>query len=232
MVNQLISTPIVGNPPASGGTGALTLGPSFGDGVNSIALAVGAVTLSAVTSGLLPSKDVYFDNVAGCVTDVNRNGGELQVEGVVATKKDVVVGWDVSSFPAGANVTGGNIKLTVQTVPVGAVNPNDVLSDITAAAPGEGWAEATTKCSAHPTKGAALGAAIPIKSTLNGGVVGDVYTLNFGAYAVLAGKMGVGSHTIYVDSNAVTDVNHAFYDKENGSAAQSAQLSFNWNKTL
>lgn len=98
------------------------------------------------TSAILATKDSWYPTVAGCVDDANKNGTDLQIDGVAISQKEAIFGFDLSGFPAGSTVTDATLTLRVKTAP--AVQSSYALFAIGNA--DEGWSETVVKCSSHP----------------------------------------------------------------------------------
>lgn len=212
-------------------TGNISIGPDFGDGQSSVTMSIGTVTVSGITTDQQNTKDVYWPDISLCPDDTNKDGANIQIEGVIATRKAGASGWDVSSYLTGTVVSSATARFVAQTVPI-TVNGNDRCRLITTGT--EGWSETTAICSNHPTDDGEAASPFVVTSALNGGAVGNVYTmaLNSTARSRLANRMGVSTFSLILDSTDNTTTNHAFYDLENGSSTQRPLLTFSWSKTL
>lgn len=141
-------------------------------------------TASGVT--MLAQKDTWADVVAACPVDTARDGSDLQSDGVVATRKDMLCGWDVSGFPVGASVSTATLTMGLKTPPV----TSATASWSTIAAANEGWVESTTRCSTIPAEVAS--GSDSVGPGTGAGPRDVVWTLNTTGRAALEARMGVG----------------------------------------
>lgn len=173
---------------------AVVWGPDFGeasgnDGITSaFGLNIVSVVANATITGRLAGKDSWVPNIALCPDDTNKNGTDLNVEGVIATKKDSYFGWDLSTLPTGATVSAATLTVNVATAPlvaIGGVDLNHIADG------SETWAEATIICSTKPALTQFQNDAASWGSTGEKSI-----TLNATARARIAARMGVGFYTI------------------------------------
>lgn len=218
-----------------GGGGAVSVawGPDFGgpDG-DQFKVAANITELSAALTftDWVVLKDSWYETI-GLGND-NHNGEPLQVEGVAATKKRAIIGWDTAAQPSGVSVSAATLRLVVHTPPVGALN---VAVDVYLIPTGsEGWTETGVTRTNAPATDGALVASFTVLATLNGGAAGLVHTVSLDATARtrLGANMGVRSYSLILDSPAVAAVNLAFWDKDTGILADRPKLSFTASKVL
>lgn len=218
------SSVTAGAPPPD--TGTLDIGPDFGDGQNSVTFTVGTVSLSATTSNVLASKDSWAPTVAGCVDDTNKDGTDLQVEGVVATEKRILIGWDLSSYPTGTTVSSATITFYVK---VTSLVDNGRLATIPTA--NESWTEAGLICSNFPAiEDNVHNAVFPLGTTGDQSV-----SYNLTGRSRIANRMGVSSFSTIIYRDNVLLTNVQLQSKDSGGSpgnASGPRLTWSWNKTL
>lgn len=216
----------------TGGAGAtpnLAWGPNFG-GADGDQLSVGidfpAGQQTARFQGtILAAKDTYTDDIALCPApvNVNHNGEDLITDGVVATKRIIFVGFDVSTLPAGAVVTSA-------TLTINRVNTSltDNTVDLRRLADGdEGWNEAVIRCDNDPAVGAIL------QSAAIGLTAGEkVITLNAAWIARIQARLGVGNVSIIVDSPALQVANTFEATDQGVNDALGPRLTLDITRTL
>jgi hypothetical protein len=107
-------------------------------------------TVQLDASAFLASKDSWVDDLAVCAgSDNNHNAIDLEIDDTAATRKITYVSFDLSSFPATATVVSADVILNVVDRNVAPADPTDITIDAVPAS-GEGWDEATIKCSDDP----------------------------------------------------------------------------------
>lgn len=203
-----------------------TVGPNYGDGSPSFSLSVGAVTVAGVTTAVLATKDTWVPEVVGCADNTNKNGTNLQLEGIVATRKDTYMGWDLSSYPAAATVSSATLSVYVTspaTTTIGGVDLNHLANA------DEGWSESGLTCSTSPALTSFQ------NTTTNFASSGDKsITLNSTATTRMASRMGSGVYSI-VFTVGTLYTNAQLQSKDSGGSpgnASGPRLSFSWSKTL
>lgn len=108
--------------------------------------------------------DTYVDEVAGCVGESNHNGVDMQVEGVVATRKDAYIQFETSQLvPAGQQITllAASVFIEVSLGPIATNASGNVEIDDT----GTAWNETTLVCSTAPPAGSSYGSPQPYTVT-------------------------------------------------------------------
>jgi hypothetical protein len=159
---------------------------------------------------LLASKDSWCDVIAGCVVDDNHNGTDLQSEGVTATKKDIIVGWDLSGLPTGATVTAASLTMNLKTAATVGVGVNLALI----AAANEGWNETTVRCSTIP---ASDGNTAHTIQNIRTDVLGDqTEDLSSVARTRIGTRMGVGAFSMRLSLVSAAATNAVFESKDEG----------------
>lgn len=210
----------------SGVLPSVSLGPSFGDGVSSVAMSVGTVSVSGTTTAVMASKDAWVDNVALCPQDGNHGTEDLLLHGVIATRKDAYMGWDLTAYPAAASVSAASVTLNLKTSAPGG---NAVqLQGIGAA--NEGWAEDTIRCSNKP----ALTYVADSSTMRSDGAAGvdQASSLQPAARTRIGERMGVGTFTVVLIDPGI-GLESAWESKDEGTNnAAGPRLTFTWSKTL
>ena len=144
----------------------------------------------AMTTSLLASKDTWVPEVAGCVDDANKDGTDLSIEQVVATRKDAYMAWDLTSLDFNGTVSVTEAYLTYNVKTLATVNAAAVLNHIPNA--DETWGETTFSCNDTPT--------LTSFQTLVAGdtsTTGDhTITLNSTARDRIRDRLGVGNYSI------------------------------------
>lgn len=231
MTTRIRSTDPVVTSGGGGGpapSGNVAWGPSFGEGTElTVSFDITSASSSWVsTNGPLASKDVWIPNVALCPDPLNKNLTDLQVSGVVATRTDSYMGWDLSTLPAGASVSAASLIVNLKTAPAGAtggINLNH-LSD-----GDEGWAEATLAC----------GGALPLTNFQNEpaatwvGTGDKTITLNATARSRIAARMGAGVYSIVFTGGSTLYTSTIFQSKDSlGTPANGPRLALAFTKAV
>lgn len=209
-----------------GAAGMFAVGPNYGDGSPSFALSVGAVSIAGVTTAVLATKDTWIPQVAGCVDNTNKDGTNLQLEGIVATRKDPYMGWDLTAYPASAAVSSATLEVYV-TAPSALGDGTITLNHLPNS--GETWNEATLTCSTTPTL-----TSFQTSAGFGGTVGAEVISLNSTATARIATRLGVGAYSIAFTGGTLFQ-NTQMQSKDSGGSPGNAagpRLSFSWSKTL
>lgn len=150
-------------------------------------IAVAAPTLEFGILGLVASKDTYVDVIPACPADATSNHDlvDLIVDGVAATRRDCMVGWNLTGImtPATATVIAATITLNKKAGQT--VSSLVTLNNIGAA--NEGWTEADVRCSTIPPNTGSHGSFTP-------GANGDVIiTLNASGRSTLDARLNTNS---------------------------------------
>lgn len=168
--------------------------------------------LQYTTSAIVAQKDTWADVVAACPVDVARDGSDLQMENAIpATRKDVLIGWDLSGFPTGATVTSATVTLNLKTAPTtsGSINWGTI------ATANEGWVESTTRCSTIPaTDGVGSSASVAIGTTA--GPRDISWGLDPASRTRIADRMGVGYFSLRDTFGVATLTNCVFESADEG----------------
>jgi hypothetical protein len=163
--------------------------------VGGVTAASNVTLLQYTTSAILAQKDSWCDVIAACPVDTNRDGSDLQLDGIVATRKDIIVGWDLSGFPTGATVTAATMTLGLDTAPsVGGTLTTNLI-----ATGGETWDETTVKCSNIPAVESAQ-ATTTIATTA--GPLDYPITMNAAELTRIGARMGVGTFSLRLTASA------------------------------
>lgn len=156
---------------------------------------------------MLASKDSWVDATVGCIGGgTNHDGTDLQCEGIVASRKDPIFGWDVSGFDANATVTEAIVTLNMKTAP--GTNGTITLNTISNA--NEGWDETTVVCNNIP---AAVASAGTFSTTAGPGEI--QITLNATGRAALEAAMGSSTFSIRLTSGSLV-TNHVYESADEG----------------
>lgn len=183
---------------------------------NDIGLSVPTLEVE-MTTPLIASKDTWVPEVAGCVDDANKNGTDLSVEAVIATRKDTYMAWDLTSLDFnGASVTVTEAYLTYNVKTLATVNAAAILNHIPDAS--ETWSETGFSCNDTPT--------LTSFQTLVAGdtsTTGDhVVTLNATARSRIASRLGVGVYTIAMIGGATQVGTITLQSKDSGGSPGNA----------
>lgn len=209
-------------------SGNAAWGPNFGEGTElTVSFDITSATSSWVsTNGPLASKDVWIPNVALCPDNLNKNLTDLQVNGVVVSRNDTYVGWDLSALPTGATVSAASLIVNLKTAPITATGGVD-LSHVSDA--NEGWAEGTLTCSG------ALGLT-QFQNEAAGTWVGTgdkTITLNSTARSRIAARMGVGNYSIVLTAPNPLFTLMSLQSKDSlGTPANGPRLALTFSKTI
>lgn len=145
-------------------------------------------------------------------TDVVRNATDLQLDGTVATRKDVYFAFDLSAYPAASTVTAATLYLKPTTGPT----LQYTASMFKIADADETWDETTMKCS---NKKAASGGALDAGIVVPTGTAEIATTLGANAISRLDARMGTTSVTFLL--TAPTGSSTTFESKDEGTADSS-----------
>lgn len=211
-----------------GGGGSVAIGPNYGDGQPTATCSVGTINVSGVSTAILAGKDTWIPNVAGCVDNANKNGTDLQVEGVVATRKDSYTGWDLSSYLSSATVTAASLIVNLKTAPLtntGGVDLNHIPNA------NETWSETVLTCS-----GALSLTQFQNEAAGTWAGTGDkTITLNSTARTRIATRMGTGFYSVALTAPNTLFTNMVLQSKDSGGSpgnASGPRLTWSWNKNL
>ena len=162
--------------------------------------------LHFTTSQILATKDSWVDVTVGCVGGgTNRNGTDLQSEGIVATRKDPIFGWDVTGFPSNATVLSATVRLQQINAPV--TSGTSTLNTIAAA--NEGWSESTVVCNNIPAVVASAG------TFSNAASGAKTITLNATGRSALQTAMGSTSFSLRQTVGGLV-TNHSYESADQG----------------
>lgn len=218
----LVSMPLVslrGGPTQAGAPSMPTVG------------LLGAATMAGnpggthTTSAIVAQKDSWCDVITACPVNLNRDATDLQAEGVTATRKDMIFGWDLSGFPTGATVTSATVTFGLKTAPTA----SDTMQLYTISDANESWSETTVKCSTIPATVDEVGNFV-IGTTAGPRDVSSA--LDAVGRSRIAARMGVGAFSLRALGAGLTLTNCVFESADEGTNnALGPRLSFTWSFT-
>jgi hypothetical protein len=189
---------------------------------SSVSLSLGDVTLetslaSAVAfedpiffiDSYICSKDLWADTVALCPTDTNHNLTDIQVSGTAGSTKDGYISFDLSGFPANANVLSAEIKINVKTAPL----TSQTIKIVQITNGSESWSETTMKCSDRP---AAAGTALTSFASGTTSGVDISITANAAIISRIDNRMSNDSCTFLLQNAAANLLQTVFESRNEG----------------
>ncbi len=209
--------------------GTFAIGPNYGDGSPTLTLSVGTVSLTAVTTEVLASKDSWVDTVAGCVANSNHDATNLAIDGIAATSKVPIVGWNLASYPSGATVSAATLSYYLVDAPT--VSNGVQLFHISDANEAT-WAEGAVTCSNVPANSGSTFDTIPTGDQASAGA--KTFTLGSTSRTRISDRMGVGNYSIKFVTGA-TGTRSNLQSKDSGGSpgnGSGPRLSISWSKTL
>lgn len=165
--------------------------------------------LQYIITNLPASKDSWCDIVALCPVDVNHDNDFIRLDGIAATRKDGIIGWNLSGFPVDANITVTSASVTLRTQNVEGVTPVDFEAFRIAAAD-EVWTEDDVRCSNIPASdGKAQDGLIRIPAAAEANFT---FNLNAAGLTRLESRMGVGTFSLRLVVELL-DISRVLYDR-------------------